>query len=345
MSLFCNEFLKYPFLPPEQRSVENMDKQPKPAASASADSQPMKRSNTSQASAATPVSPATNTTNNMVMPHSHLNSDINNGNEVSDTALDSETNNVNEINDTKSITMSDNLEDQLSVASDIGDMVGREDDIIPLDPPVDECEEILNAFITDHYVTKKPDDIYTPPVSDLLASTIDSWAFSMPTKDQIKSTFEECKIPKNIISLSPIRINDVIYQRLPARTKEMDRQAKNQASYFTQAMGPSAFIWDSFIKAESWAIQQKRLPPALKIPGGVTSICDLTACLSVSMKLLCYHRAFNLQKRKGALKPHLDPKYHLLTSPSNPITQFLFGDNLEQRVQDIYRVSQAAHNN
>ena len=62
------------------------------------------------------------------------------------------------------------------------------------------------------------------------------------------------------------------------------------------------------------------------------------------MKLLCFNRAFNLQKRKVSLKPHLDPKFHSLTSPSNQITQYLFGDNLEQKVSDIYKVSQAARN-
>ena len=60
------------------------------------------------------------------------------------------------------------------------------------------------------------------------------------------------------------------------------------------------------------------------------------------MKLLCFHHALNLQKRKSLLCQHLDPKYFSLASPNNAVTEFLFGDNLEQRVSDIFKVSQAA---
>ena len=54
------------------------------------------------------------------------------------------------------------------------------------------------------------------------------------------------------------------------------------------------------------------------------------------MKLLCYHNALNLQKRKSLLHQHLDPKYFSLASPNNIVTEFL---------SDIFKVSQAARSN
>ena len=62
------------------------------------------------------------------------------------------------------------------------------------------------------------------------------------------------------------------------------------------------------------------------------------------MRLLCISNSMNLARRKLSLKPHLDLKYHLLASQRNPVTAQLFGDNLEQKVSDIYKVSQAARN-
>ena len=217
------------------------------------------------------------------------------------------------------------------------------------DPPnmpqeTDECESIFNEFIQENYAPKKTDDHLAPPVSALLASTIDAWCLNVPNKEMIKSAFDQCKIPENVVAFSPIRINDIIYQRLPFKTRETDRQSRNQSTYLTRAMGPLAFIWDTLIRAEAFAIKKKQQPPALKTATSLIPLRDLIACLSASMKLLGLNVSLGLQRRKSALKPHLDPKYHSLASPQNPITKFLFGDNLEQRVSDIFRVSQAARN-
>ena len=72
---------------------------------------------------------------------------------------------------------------------------------------------------------------------------------------------------------------------------------------------------------------------------------DLIACVSASMKLLSINVSLYLQCRKSALCPHLDPKYHTLAGPSNRITSFLFGDNLEQKVSDIFKIAQAVQSN
>ena len=63
------------------------------------------------------------------------------------------------------------------------------------------------------------------------------------------------------------------------------------------------------------------------------------------MKLLSINVSLYLQCRKSALRPHLDPKYHTLAGPSNRITSFLFGDNLEQKVSDIFKIAQVARSN
>ena len=62
------------------------------------------------------------------------------------------------------------------------------------------------------------------------------------------------------------------------------------------------------------------------------------------MKLLCLNVSINLHRRKSALHPHLNHKYSSLAGPNNPITKNLFGDNLEQRVSNIFKVSLAARN-
>ena len=245
-------------------------------------------------------------------------------------------------NDTDNINNHDNSSGSLSSHSQF-DMDG-EDSLSHDDPPLfdndsvpfQETDDILNNLIQENYGSQKSEEHLAPPVADLLASTMDGWSLKVPDKNEIKLAFEQCKIPVNVKSLGPIRINDIIYQRIPFKAKELDRQSKNQSTYYTHAMGPLTFIWDCFIKCQAWAIKNKQDLPKFTMQGQTVSIRELTACLSSSIKLLCYHHALNLQRRKSLLHQHLDPKYFSLASPSNPVTSFLFGDNLEQRVSDIF---------
>ena len=205
-----------------------------------------------------------------------------------------------------------------------------------------QCDDIVNDFIAENYGLKIPEDHLGPPVANLLASTIDRWCFLPPTKEIIKQAFEQCKVPSNVTALGPIKINDIIYHRLPSRAKEHDKLARKQATYYTRAMGPLCHVWDVLIKAEAWALKTKAPRPALKTQDEVVPVRDLVACLSAAMKLLCLHVSLYLQRRKSALRPHLDPRYHVLAGPTNLITKWLFGDDLEQKISEIFRVSQAA---
>ena len=141
-----------------------------------------------------------------------------------------------------------------------------------------------------------------PPISPLLASTIDAWCLNVPNKEMIKFAFDQCKIPENVVAFSQIRINDIIYQRLPFKTRETDRQSSNQSTHLTRVILPLAFIWDTLIRAEAFAIKKKQQPPALKISTNKQiPLKDLIACLSASMKLLGLNVSLGLQRRKSAL--------------------------------------------
>ena len=223
-------------------------------------------------------------------------------------------------------------------------LVGGDDPLEHSPEPVG-CEDILNDFIQENYGTKVPDDHLAPPMSTLLTSTIDNWCLQVPTKDIIKQAFEQCKVPSNVIALSPIKIDNIICHRLPQRARENDKLVRNHVSYYIRAMGPLAYIWNVLIKAEAWALKTKSACPCVKTQDETVPLRDLIACVSASMKLLSFNVSLYLQHRKSALCPHLDPKYHTLAGPLNQITSSLFGDNLEQKVSDIFKISQAAWSN
>ena len=205
-------------------------------------------------------------------------------------------------------------------------------------------DSVTNEFINQLYGEGPRDQHLGPPISALLADTINKWATQIPSKEQNKQAFELCKIPQNIHSLGPVRINDIIYNRLAYKAKQNDRKMRNSASYLKRVMGPLSFLRDSLIKAQAYNIKNKMNPPALKTTDGIISLKELTTAVSSAVRLLCMSNAFNLQLRKNSLRPQLDPKYHTLTNQSNRSTSQLFGDDLENKISSIYKVSQAARN-
>ena len=165
----------------------------------------------------------------------------------------------------------------------------------------------------------------------------------VPNKEQLKAAFDNCKVPENIAGLLQICVNEIIYNRLNTKAKENDRKLRSAGNYYTRAIGPLARIWEALIKAEAFAIRHNDVGK-IKTAEFDILITDLMKLVSDAIRLLCLANGMNLQRHKTALKMHLDPRYHLLTGPTNPITKFLFGDNIEQRITEIFRVSQATRN-
>ena len=130
------------------------------------------------------------------------------------------------------------------------------------------CEEILNDFIQENYGTKPPEDHLAPPVADLLASTVDGWCLNPPTKETIKNAFEQCKVPSNVVALGQIKINDIIYQRLPMKTRENDRIARNNASLLHQSYGSFGLYLECFDKSRSLGLKDKISEASYQDSGG-----------------------------------------------------------------------------
>ena len=239
----------------------------------------------------------------------------------------------------------DDLENGYALNSDSETDIARDQNRSQLhDSDKNEFDSLMDAYIKENYVPEKKEKIMDKPISSLLAETINLWCTTLPSREDLKVGFENCKIPENVTSLAPVLVNEIIYNRLPIRAKENDKKLRQQANYVVRAMGPLALIWDVFIKAETAALKSNCNPPALRIADKLVSIRELTACVAHSMKLLSFANAINLQRRKVSLRPFLDPKYAILATAANPVSTQLFGDNLEQRVQDIFRISQAARN-
>ena len=207
-------------------------------------------------------------------------------------------------------------------------------------------EEILDAY--DVIVPKN----MLPPVSDRLAKTMTDWLRNVPNREKFKECFmaTACLLPENVEGLKTVRINELLYQKLPFRAKVNDQRLCSMNSYFIRGTGPLIALLDKLIDFEATVKSQNLTniqceDTELKVQGSSLNLTEIRGYLHKSIQILSFGSATCLQKRKSLVKYYLDQRYHYLTKPSNPVTDELLGPNLEQKITESNKLMEAAQKN
>ena len=204
-----------------------------------------------------------------------------------------------------------------------------------------ELSDIAENIINEDYAIANLNSIKTDDVAQKLAEKLTSWLRVCPAKPETKELFKNCLIPGNVEGLNPTRINELLYARLPYKAKEIDKKLKATNTFLTRGLGPLMALLDTFIKIEANCRKHKFEIPNFECEGKTVNLREMREQLVNGIKLLSAANAINLQKRRVAIKPYLDQKYQSLTKPSNPITLSLLGDNIEQKMSEMYKMSMA----
>ena len=204
--------------------------------------------------------------------------------------------------------------------------------------PVDQLIEMEYA--------EEENKSFLPSISSKLATTVTHWCHNVPDREKIKKAFKNTLIPDNVEGLLPVRINEILYQRMSFRSKMNDQHLRGINSFVTRGLGPVAAVLDQVLKMEANLAMSEC---TVEIDGGclligkdrfdIHHLCQLLD-QSVYILAICY--SVCLQKRKSQLRECLDKKYHYLTKPSNKVTEDLLGPNLEQKISDSNCILSAA---
>ena len=154
--------------------------------------------------------------------------------------------------------------------------------------------------------------------------------------------------PENVEGLKPVRINDLLYEKLSFHYKVNDQHLHGINTYFTWGLGSLILVWDQILK---WEIalsndKQKKVTVALN----TLQLNELSLHLSTIRKLidkglhlLCAGNIVILLTRKQGLWSFFDPKFHYLLHHTNPVTEELLRDNVDLKIAESTKLSEAAH--
>ena len=206
-----------------------------------------------------------------------------------------------------------------------------------------KVNEILESEFEEKIIKK-----LLPPVSGKLAITMSRWLRETPKREKIKELFAELSElkPDNIEGLDPVRINEILYRKLPFKARVNDQRLRGMNTYFTRGIGPLIAILDKLIdfegslKSSDDKVVNRCSMSEIEIMNSVVDITGVLRLLHKSIQILSIGNAICLQKRKSSLKPYLDCRYHHLVLPNNPVTADLLGPHLEEKNSEFNRITE-----
>ena len=125
-------------------------------------------------------------------------------------------------------------------------------------------------------------------------------------REHVKELFKQCMLPENVEGLKPVRINDLLYEKLSFHYKVNDQHLHGINTYFTRGLGPLISVWDQILKWETAlsSDKQKKVTVALNTLQFNELSLDLSAIRKLvdkGLHLLCAGNSIVLLKRKQLL--------------------------------------------
>lgn len=135
-------------------------------------------------------------------------------------------------------------------------------------------------------------------------------------KANLEEVVKDSKIPSNCKNITPPKVNVEIWSFLRRNVKSLDLSMQTVQKLLGMGIVPVVRLAELLSKKEF-------------------EIKDLRALTLKALTILCSVFFEFSYSRKMILKPHLEPKYHLLCNRNEEIGENLFGDDVSKRIKEI----------
>ena len=104
------------------------------------------------------------------------------------------------------------------------------------------------------YEASKPKYLEDPTTSDIatpLAKLLETWFWTVYSKDKVKTELSKSQCPANADALIPPKINEAIFQSLNPVALTKDLPARLIQNAFMKASQLFAIVWSTLLKLEN----------------------------------------------------------------------------------------------
>jgi hypothetical protein len=197
-----------------------------------------------------------------------------------------------------------------------GDILGALDSDVENDLP-SELLSILN---------QAPDsDEFSAPLNPTIAQSFARVPNQLLSKEVLLKFKDSYKVPENCKVIGTPKVNPEIWSSLPNLVKQADARQQFIQQHLSRAIVAQSRLAEQVVELSS-SIPKKNSEAILK------TVMDTASILGVAM------REFNA-KRKTNIRPSIQNEYTGICSSKSEVTEYLFGDNLEQSLKAVKSTS------
>ncbi len=157
---------------------------------------------------------------------------------------------------------------------------------------------------------------YGQPLSEKVGLAFKNLLQKIPSREEMDKMKEEMKTPENIKELGAPKVNPELWQNLPRRAQTNDAAQQHIQQAVGRSLTAQAKV-AQLLSENSNKIPQELLKELLK------NVMD------GAMQTAFVHREIS-SKRRQAIKPFLAQDCVGICGSTVPVTEFLFGNNLEK---------------
>jgi len=173
----------------------------------------------------------------------------------------------------------------------------------------DESEDLFGNIEEEYDIDEK----CGPPVSEKLAGIVNKMARAKLTDELVKEKLNKFKRPKNCDKLVSVKVNPEIWCKITSKAKSRDRKIQKIQGVLMKATAGLAYLTDKLSKSDK--------------ESALTVINSMALIMHANCEL--HHR------RRDLIKPDLNWSYQQICSEQLQVTNWLFGDELTQKIRDI----------
>ena len=207
----------------------------------------------------------------------------------------------------------------------------------------EQMQEIL-----DEYQSTKPkylEDPVTSPIPDALANMLETWFWSVYSKDEVKAELSKPLRPSNASALIPTKINEAIFRSLSPQALSKDMPSRFIQNAFMKSSQPFALVWNTLIQLENH-LKSVHSPLNFKFSDALDIDFQLLRKnMDQGLRLLGIANSQMVVHRKENLAQFLNKDFKKICKSHIAFDQWMFGSNLKTLLEDTARVNKLVQQN
>ena len=221
------------------------------------------------------------------------------------------------------------------------------------EPSHDEGHQVSQADLQmqelmKEYAASKPkylEDLTTDSIQAPLAQLLQTWFWTVYSKDEVKTELSKPLHPANADALIPPKINEAVYHSLLPAALTKDFPSRFIQNAFMKAAQPFAIVWATLIQLENHLKLQGQ---SLQVPCSDNFTVDflhLRRQMDQGLRLLGIANSQMVVHRKDILAQFLNRDFKKLCKPHVPFDQWMFSSNLKTLLEDTICVNRMVQQN